>query len=128
MPRAEPAPVETEKGTPAAPAKVSTPVAMPPHVVAASVAAANQAPVPNAPAGKNSLVLKVRQDSWIEVKAGSNVILSRLVKGGTTESLEVPESVALILGNAAGVDVVFRGVPLDIKADAQNNVVRLSLK
>jgi len=77
---------------------------------------------------KNLLVLNVRQDSWVEVKEGRNALISRLVRAGSTEQVEITEPAALTLGNAAGVDVVFRGSPLEIKADAKNNVVRLSLK
>lgn len=78
--------------------------------------------------GKNLLVLKLREDSWVEVKAGRNALISRLVKAGSTESLEITEPITLTLGNASGVDVTFRGKPLDITVDAKNNVLRLSLK
>ena len=64
----------------------------------------------------------------MEVKEGRNALISRLVRAGSTEQVEITEPAALTLGNAAGVDVVFRGSPLEIKADAKNNVVRLSLK
>jgi cytoskeleton protein RodZ len=72
--------------------------------------------------------LKVRQDSWIDVRAGNNSLISRLVKAGSTEQLQIAEPTSVILGNAAGVDVIFRGSPLEIKSDAKNNVARLSLK
>lgn len=77
---------------------------------------------------RNLLVLKVRQDSWVEVRVGHNALISRLVKAGSTEQVEITGPAALTLGNAAGVDVVFRGSPLETKADAKSNVVRLSLK
>jgi cytoskeleton protein RodZ len=93
----------------------------------------HEAPIQSAPnkstaAAKNLLVLTLREDSWVEVKAGRNALIARLEKAGSTESLEITEPVALTLGNASGVDVTFRGNPLDIKSDAKNNVVRLSLK
>jgi len=50
------------------------------------------------------------------------------VKAGSTEQLQIAEPTTLTLGNAAGVDVIFRGSPLEIKSDAKNNVARLSLK
>lgn len=85
---------------------------------------------PNVPIGgaKNLLVLKVRQDSWVELRQGHNALISRLVKAGSTEQLEIAQPATLTLGNAAGVDVVFRGSPLEIKSDVKNNVVRLNLK
>jgi cytoskeleton protein RodZ len=79
-------------------------------------------------AAKNVLVLTLRQDSWIEVRAGRKALISRLAMAGSTESLEITEPVVLTLGNAAGVDVTFRGSPLEIKSGAKNNVVRISLK
>jgi cytoskeleton protein RodZ len=98
-----------------------------PHAVANHATTGNAA-VGNPATAKNLLVMKVREDSWIEVRAGSNTLFSRLVKAGATESMEISEPVALTVGNAAGVDVVFRGSPLDVRSEAKSNVVRLSLK
>ncbi|HSY28202.1 MAG TPA: RodZ domain-containing protein [Burkholderiaceae bacterium] len=86
------------------------------------------APIKTSVGEKNLLVLKVRKDSWVEVRAGNNALISRLVKAGSTEQVEIAGPATLTLGNAAGVDVIFRGSPLETNADAKNNVVRLSLK
>ncbi|MBS0307753.1 MAG: DUF4115 domain-containing protein [Proteobacteria bacterium] len=78
--------------------------------------------------GKNSLVLNVRKDAWVEIRrADKVVVVSRLLKAGTTAAFEVTQPVSLIVGNAAGVDVSLRGKPLDPKA-AKNNVIRLDVK
>jgi cytoskeleton protein RodZ len=77
---------------------------------------------------KGLLVLTVRKDSWVEVRAGKDALLSRLMRAGSTEQVEVTEPASLTLGNAAGVDVTFRGNPVDVKAEAKNNVARLNLK
>lgn len=108
------APVTPPKTDAAAPAAKLAVAAVPADVPAAGT--------------KNLLVLKVRQDSWIDVRAGNNSLISRLVKAGSTEQLQIAEPTSVILGNAAGVDVIFRGSPLEIKSDAKNNVARLSLK
>ncbi len=97
-------------------------------VAAVNTAPAEVAPVKTVAGVKNLLVLKVRKDSWVEVKAGNNALISRLVKAGSTEQVEIAGPATLTLGNAAGVDVMFRGSPLETNADAKNNVVRLSLK
>jgi len=76
----------------------------------------------------NQLVMKFREDSWVEVKAGSNKLIARLVKAGSVETVEIGKPAELTLGNAAGVDVSLRGVPLALKADAKNNVVRFNVK
>lgn len=83
----------------------------------------------NAPAdGKNNLVLAVRQDTWVEIRRADKVVLvSRVLKAGSTATFDVAQPVALTFGNAAGVDASLRGKPLDLKA-AKNNVIRLEVK
>ncbi len=75
------------------------------------------------------LELKAREDSWVEVIAvnGERKLLSKLMKAGSTELVEVGEPVVLLVGNAAGVDASLRGDALNLKAAARDNVVKLSL-
>jgi cytoskeleton protein RodZ len=74
------------------------------------------------------LVLKLREDSWIEIRNSKDkLLLSRLAKAGESESLTVREPIKLVIGNAAGVDVQLRGTPVELNATAKNNVARLSL-
>ena len=79
------------------------------------------------PAG--ALELKAREDSWVEVVAvsGERKLLSKLMKAGSTELVEISEPVMLLIGNAVGVDAILRGEPLNLKAAARDNVVKLSL-
>ncbi|HEY8027031.1 MAG TPA: RodZ domain-containing protein [Burkholderiaceae bacterium] len=120
--------------TSGAPSTTTTPV-----VVAAPVLAPAKAkPEPVAPAkpelprqaspGKKKLQLTARENSWVEVREGNNVVLSRLLKAGESESLDVAGGAFLVIGNAAGVDVSFAGQPLPSKTDPKSNVGRLSLK
>jgi len=83
-----------------------------------------------APAEKNTLELKINSDSWIEVRHVSNnsIVISRIAKAGTTETVDVDDPVSVVIGNAAGVDASFRGAPLELKSSANNNVARLNLK
>lgn len=124
------APVPTPPAAAVAPATapaIASPAAqVPPRSQAQPSPAVTTPPV----AGKNTLVLKVREDSWVEIKrADSNsVMVSRLIKAGETESVEVTEPVSLIIGNVAGVDASLRGAPLELKAGGNNNVARLTLK
>lgn len=101
-----------------------------PASVAPAVASVVEKPVASpSPAGtKNLLVFTARKDSWIEVKDAHSVIFSRVIKAGSTEQLEVTQAISVIVGNAAGVDVAFRGAPVETKTDAKSNVARLSLK
>lgn len=97
-----------------------SPATAPSQVVASSEAAS----------GKDALVIKAREDSWIEIRrAGNNApLLSRIVKAGETESVEINESVSIVIGNAAGVDMSLRGAPVEVKAKTNSNVAHLSLK
>ena len=97
--------------------------------------AANAAPVAGksavnpATAGGGELSLNFRQDSWVDVKRADNtVLISRLVKAGSTETVDMSQPVSIIIGNIAGVDATLRGAPLDLKAGSKTNVARLNLK
>ena len=113
------------------PVLASVPVAAPQPVLTRPMASADAQPGPPAQAStsKNALVLTLRQDSWVEVtRANRTSLVSRLMKAGSTETVEISEPVSLTIGNVAGVDATWRGVPLDIKSGTKTNVNRLSLK
>jgi cytoskeleton protein RodZ len=93
-------------------------------------------PEASAVAGANALILKMREDSWIEVRragegtgnrAAGNVVMARLAKSGTSETIDIDGPVVLTVGNVAGVDATLRGESLNLTAGARNNVVRLNL-
>ncbi|NHZ81898.1 DUF4115 domain-containing protein [Massilia sp. CCM 8695] len=106
-------------------------VATAPAGTAATAAAAAPAPAlatPAAPPGSNTLVLNVRADSWVEVRRAKGApLLSRLLKAGTVETVEVGEPVTLIVGKPDGVSATLRG---DTVALPSNNgrVSRVNLK
>jgi cytoskeleton protein RodZ len=78
---------------------------------------------------KDMLVLKLREDSWIEIKKSDrSTLIARLVKAGTTETFNITGPVSLTVGNASGVDATLRGTPLALQSDAKSNVARLTLK
>jgi cytoskeleton protein RodZ len=98
--------VPSTTATGAAPATVPAPPANP---------ATTQVPA-NAPAaaGANALVLNVREDSWIEVRPakGGAPLVRRLVKGGSTETINVDQPVRVIVGNPGAVSANLRGAPV----------------
>jgi cytoskeleton protein RodZ len=125
-PAVPPAPA-TQQGGAATSQAAGTPAATGAAVPAPAAAAVPQA----APANTgNTLVIKARQDSWIEIKAAGSArpVISRVVKAGETESLEVTDTVAVVVGNASGVDATLRGNPVDLKATGNGNVARITLK
>lgn len=116
-----------------APVAVSKPVAA--TALLPAVADANTAPIapPLAVAvpvsSKDALAIKVREDSWVEIKRADNsVLVSRLLKAGTSEVVAVTEPVSMVIGNAAGVDVILRGKLIDVVTGNSSNVARLNLK
>jgi len=124
-PAASPAP-GTAPGT-TAPATPATP---PAASLATPPATAATAATVTAAAGANPLVLDVREDSWIEVRParGGKPLLSRLVKGGSTETLEVAEPVSLVVGNPGGVSATLRGAAVGLPQVPGKTIARVSLK
>lgn len=122
-PAPAPAPVTASKPSVAAPAVQSVAATMNTTAVTAPVVAA--VPVNS----KDALAIKVREDSWVEIKRADNsVLLSRLLKAGTSEVVAVTEPVNMVIGNAAGVDVTLRGKSVDVVTGNTSNVARLNLK
>jgi cytoskeleton protein RodZ len=116
--------------TGAPPATVPAPPANPVATQAPqAVAAAATAPA-QAAAGANALVLNVREDSWIEVKPakGGAALLSRLVKGGSTETINVAGPVRLTVGNPGGVSATLRGTAVALPAVPGKTLARVNLQ
>ena len=91
---------------------------------AAPVAAAPAA----AAAGANALVLTVREDSWIQVKPAKGApLISRVVKAGSTETVEVAEPVTLVVGRPGAVSATLRGAAVELPV-AGSAAARVSLK
>ncbi|MEW6369646.1 MAG: helix-turn-helix domain-containing protein [Pseudomonadota bacterium] len=105
-----------------APAAATAPAANAP---AAAVAATPAAPA----AGANTLVLNVREDSWIEVRPqGGKALISRLVKAGSTETVEVPGAATLVVGNPKGVSATLRGAAVELPQLPGKTISRVTIK
>lgn len=123
----QPAAAPSATGTTGAASSASAAAAQPSAPASPAAAPAPQASQANT---GNTLVIKARQDSWIEIKAAGSAkpVISRVVKAGETETLEVTDPVAVVVGNASGVDATLRGNPVELKAPGNGNVARLTLK
>lgn len=126
-------PATTATGAPpaAAPAAPATPAATLGNVPAAATqAAAQPAAAPAAAAGANPLVLNVREDSWIEVRPakGGPALISRLVKGGSTETVNVDQPVRVVVGNPAGVSATLRGNAVALPPVPGKTLSRINLQ
>ncbi|MDN2670896.1 helix-turn-helix domain-containing protein [Janthinobacterium sp. SUN026] len=106
------APATTPAVTPAATAAVTPP--------AAAVAAA---------VGANALVLKVEQDSWVEIRRpGTSPLISRMVKAGSTETFDITGPATLVVGKPGVVQATLRGAKLDLPTVAGGTISRVSIK
>ena len=126
-----PAP-STTAPAPSAPATTTPPAASAPGATLAPAVATAAAPVTAVPAaaGANTLVLNVREDSWIEVRpsAGGRPLLSRLVKAGSTESVELPGPATLVVGAPGGVSATLRGAAIALPQQPGKTIARVALK
>jgi cytoskeleton protein RodZ len=117
-PAAAPAgPVVNVPSTSAAGAPPTTVPAAPasPVAVQAQAAAPTPSPAAAAPAaGANALVINVREDSWVEVRPtkGGAPLIKRLVKAGSTETVNVDQPVRVIVGKPGSVSASLRGAPV----------------
>ncbi|HEX8614891.1 MAG TPA: RodZ domain-containing protein [Telluria sp.] len=139
-PAANPAPLETTLVKPderkpviaAAPPLVSVlppagsataPAATPVAGAAATPAAVTASA---AVAGSNALVINVREDSWVEVRRARGApLLSRLVKAGTVETLDITEPVTLVVGKPGGVSATLRGDAVALPDNGRTAKVKL---
>ena len=123
-------PNTTATGAPpaTAPAAPATPTAT--QMPAPVVTTATPAPAAHAPAGANALVLNVNQDSWIEVRPakGGAPLLSRLVKAGSTETVNVEQPVRVTVGNPGGVSATLRGTAVALPPVPGKTISRINLQ
>lgn len=111
----------------AAPATATPPAVVTPPVVAETPAAAVATPA--AAGGANALVLKVEQDSWVEIRRpNASPLISRLVKAGSTETFDITGPATLVVGKPGAVQATLRGSRLDLPMVAGGTIARVSIK
>lgn len=115
----------TSTDTPA-PAPASTLAAAPATVPAPAAETPAAAP---AVASANALVLKVEQDSWVEIRRpGSTPLISRLVKAGSTETFDITGPAVLVVGKPDVVQATLRGARLDLPTISGGTIARVNIK
>jgi cytoskeleton protein RodZ len=106
-----------------------------PNPLAASTAPAAAPSTEPAPAkgdgavpAEQPLVLSFRDTSWTEVRdRDGRVLLSGMNPGGTVQTLSGVPPLELVIGNAADVELSYRGQPFDLAPHTRQNVARLTL-
>ncbi|WP_319633123.1 helix-turn-helix domain-containing protein [Janthinobacterium rivuli] len=121
---------DTQTGAPAANAASAPAAAVPPTATPAVTPAATAAAAPAAAAvGANALVLKVEQDSWVEIRRpGASPLISRMVKAGSTETFDITGPATLVVGKPGVVQATLRGAKLDLPTVAGGTISRVSIK
>jgi cytoskeleton protein RodZ len=108
--------------------QAAPPTVTPTGAATGVTAAPGATTVPGVTNANNALVLKFNQDCWVEVRrVNGNVLLSRLIKAGETETVPMTDPVQLVIGNVAGVEASLRGAPLVLK-NGPGNTARLTVK
>ncbi len=111
----------------AASALIDSVQALPPEALSGPVAGPI-APSPVAGSSGDALQVKASAASWVEVQdARGTVLLSRSVQPGESLVVEGALPLRLTIGNAAGTQLSFRGVAVDLGPNTRDNVARLQL-
>lgn len=80
-------------------------------------------------AGSATIVFTATQTSWVGVKdRDGKELLGRNVAAGSNQTITGMPPFKLTIGNAPGIQVTYKGQPVDIAAHTQANVARLSLE
>lgn len=97
------------------------------HVSRATMPAAD--PAADEAAAAAGLRFRFLRDSWVEVRdAEGRVIFSQLnLKGGSQEVRGRPP-LRLVVGGASGVELSYRGTPVDLAPHTRTDVARLTLE
>lgn len=122
---------DTQTGAPATNVASAPAAAVPPAAAPATTPATTAAVAPAAAAavGANTLVLKVEQDSWVEIRRpGSTPLISRMVKAGSTETFDITGPATLVVGKPSVVQATLRGTKLDLPTVAGGTISRVSIK
>ena len=129
---ASPAVGSTAADAPAAAAPATPGPAQPPQPAASAAQDARTAAAGGTSAavgGQAPLVLTFKGRSWVEVRdASGRVVLQSTEAAGAIRTVSGTPPLQLALGNAAQVDVTFRGQPVDLGPYTRGNVARISLK
>jgi cytoskeleton protein RodZ len=70
------------------------------------------APAAMADAGKVSLQIRTREESWVQVKADGKLLMEGMLTASSSKSFAADKELVVKLGNAAGVELSYNGKTL----------------
>lgn len=110
---------ETSEAGSAALVPVAETAVVPPSVPV-ETAVPTAAPAP----GKSNIVLKIKKETWVEVKNNEKLYLSKVLQPGATYALPKAEGLILSVGRVDGVDIFVGDKQVDIvKPNKKTNIV-----
>jgi cytoskeleton protein RodZ len=118
--------VKPAAGAALPPAGGNAPPVARPAPAAGSVPAVPAAAVPAAAGAIVQFV--AREDAWIEVVSGDNQRFNRLLRAGEQLALRGTPPFRLVVGNAANVQVAYRGKAVDLAPHIGDKVARVTLE
>lgn len=96
---------------------------------AASGVSATGTGAPQALGPSRMVHLEFTEDSWVEVRDGTGkILLSMLGKQGTSRNAAGPTPLLVVVGNAKGVKLYYKGQPVALQPIAGSGVARLKLE
>ena len=78
--------------------------------------------------GPALLVLRFREDSWVEMESHGRKLVVGVQPAGSERTIRAEPPVQLLLGNAPGVSLEYRGKIVDLKPHQRGKVARLVLE
>ncbi|WP_018607107.1 helix-turn-helix domain-containing protein [Uliginosibacterium gangwonense] len=118
------APAVVRQSAPALPVAAASPV-----VVSPSVAVPASAPAAAQSANASNLSLAFEGDSWVVVRdATGKTLMSRLNAAGSSQILQGTPPLAVVVGNARHVKLIWRGKPVDLAPYTKIDVAKMSLQ
>lgn len=79
--------------------------------------------------GEHLVRLRFEQESWVEIRDGKGrKIFSQLNPAGTVQSVSGLPPLSLVVGNAAGVRLLYNNQPVDLAPHIKVDVARLTLE
>ena len=83
--------------------------------------------VPTA-AGPAVIQMRFKEDSWVEMEAQGRKLVAGIQRAGSERTVRADPPIRILLGNAPGVELVYRGVVVDITPYQRGKVARLTLE
>jgi hypothetical protein len=69
------------------------------------------------PPPPDDIEVKAKSDSWIQIKDGDTIILTRLLHKGDTYKVPDKRGLTLMTANAGGIDIFLNGQPTEPLGD-----------